>query len=400
MNRRPGAIRLPRLLWVVAVLGASALSVAPVRAQQLCGGESYPFPYTDVSAVGAAFCPGIMEAYVTGISLGTTPTTFSPNNTVIRLQMTTFLERTVDQVLTRGSRRAALKQFWTTQSNTMQNIAIGGDPIYCAADGADIWSSTGGEVVQVQGNTGVVLGTWTGATSGAAVVTAEGKVFVAGTTTPGSLYVIDPGAAPGPVVVAASTLGNQPSGIAFDGGRLWTANREGSVSIITPQASTPYPVMTITTGFTAPFDILYDGAHMWVTDQAVDKLFKLDSSGAIVQTVTVGSSPVGMVFDGANIWVMNYNDNSLTVVQASTGNVVATILPDVNNQLNGPSAASFDGERVLVTNDSGGSVTLFNAARLNLIGNVTIAPSANPYSACSDGIDFWVNAQGGRLLRF
>jgi DNA-binding beta-propeller fold protein YncE len=393
MDRRLGSSGLQRFLLVVAVVGASALSMAPLRAQQMCGGQSYPFPYTDVSAVGAPFCPGIMEAYVTGISKGTTATTFSPNDNVIRLQMTTFLQRTVDQVLTRGSRRAALKQFWTTQSNALQAFAISGNPIFCAADGADIWASTGGEVVQVQANTGKVLGTWTGATQSAAVLTAEGKVFVAGGTVPGSLYVIDPTAVPGPVGVAASTLGDQPSGIAFDGGRLWTANRGGSVSIITPQASTPYPVMTVTTGFTAPFDILYDGAHIWVTDQTAGKLFKLDSSGAILQSVTTGSQPVGMVFDGANIWVTNYGDNSLTVVQASTGNVVATMLPDVNNQLNGPSGASFDGERVLVTNDAGGSVTLFNAARLSLIGNVATVPGSNPYSACSDGIDFWVNGQ-------
>lgn len=45
----------------------SLFGVARVQAQELCGGTDYPFPYTDVSGVGAAFCPGIMEAYVTGI---------------------------------------------------------------------------------------------------------------------------------------------------------------------------------------------------------------------------------------------------------------------------------------------------------------------------------------------
>jgi hypothetical protein len=77
---------------------ASAISIAPAQAQELCGMD-YPFPYTDVSGVGAAFCPGIMEAYVTGVSRGTTPTTFSPNETVTRVQMTTFLQRSLDQGL-------------------------------------------------------------------------------------------------------------------------------------------------------------------------------------------------------------------------------------------------------------------------------------------------------------
>ena len=98
--------------WLIA-LGfgfAGAISVAPVQAQEMCGGSSYPFPYTDVASVGTAFCPGIMEAYVTGVSKGTTPTTFSPDETVSRVQMTTFLQRSLDQSETRTSRRAALNQ--------------------------------------------------------------------------------------------------------------------------------------------------------------------------------------------------------------------------------------------------------------------------------------------------
>ncbi len=120
-----------------------------VQAQEMCGGATYPFPYTDVSGVGAAFCPGIMEAYVTGISKGTSPTTFSPNGTVIRVQMTTFLQRSVDQVLTRASQRGGLNQWWTSQdTNAMQAIGIGGSLIACAADGAAIWAPNGSNVLK------------------------------------------------------------------------------------------------------------------------------------------------------------------------------------------------------------------------------------------------------------
>ncbi len=45
------------------------LGPAPAQAQEFCV-VVYPFPYTDVSGVGGAFCPGIMEAYVTGVSKG------------------------------------------------------------------------------------------------------------------------------------------------------------------------------------------------------------------------------------------------------------------------------------------------------------------------------------------
>jgi hypothetical protein len=385
MDRRSG---FRRLLLVAGIGVAGAMSIAAVQAQEMCGGATYPFPYTDVSVVGAPFCPGIMEAYVTGVSKGTTPTTFSPNNTVTRVQMTTFLQRSLDQGLMRASRRAALNQWWTPRNTFLMQQIIGGSPVYCAVDGENVWVSTFGQVLEVQLSTGLTLNTWTGANSGEAVLAVNGRVYVAGDTSPGSLYLAR---APGPVVVVASNLGNQPIGIAFDGMNLWTANFGGSVSIITPKIGL-YTVTTVTTGFNAPYGILYDGAHLWITDIG---------AGALLQTVTVGTSPRAPVFDGANIWVPNYNDNTITVVQASTGNVIATISADASNLLNGPTGASFDGERVLVTNFGGDSVTVFKAADLSFIANVSTTAGSQPNSACSDGIGFWVPLFGGSsLLQF
>jgi hypothetical protein len=379
---------------------AVGVGVAPALAQEPCGSPpvDYPFPYTDVASVGSAFCPGIMEAYVTGISKGTTPTTFSPNETVTRVQMTTFLQRSLDQGLTRARRRAALNQWWVPQDpNWLQVINVGGDPYLCATDGENVWTANGAEVLQVQASTGLALGTWTGAASGFGVLAAAGKVFVAGGGSPGSLYVIDPTQQPGAVSVASSSLGNSPYEIAFDGTSLWTANLgpPGSVSIITPASG----VTTITTGFTNLAGILYDGAHIWVTDYSAGKLFQLDANGAILTTVTVGAVPVFPVFDGTNIWVPNKGSNSITVVQASTGDIVHTISQDAFNMLDAPQAATFDGERILVTNFN--SVTVFKAADLSVIGNVSTGSGTNPVGACSDGINFWVLLEGmSELLRF
>jgi YVTN family beta-propeller protein len=411
MNRSIGSFRLGRAFdahrwrgWFFA-LGfgiATTLSVAPTQAQQICGGTTYPFPYTDVSAVGAAFCPGIMEAYVTGVSRGTTPTTFSPNSTVTRVAMTTFLQRSLDQGLIRASRRAALNQWWTPQNtNALQKInvgGVGGIPLYCAADGENIWTSTFNLLHEVRASTGELLGTWVGAINPEGVAIANGLVYFAGHNSPGTLYVIDPTQPPPTVTTAANSLGDNPIGIAFDGTNLWTANfgPPGSVSII--DAGT-YSVTNVTTGFTFPQGILYDGAHIWVTDGA-GTLLKLDAAGAILQTVTVGTLPQFPVFDGTNIWVPNENSNSITVVQASTGNVLATISADVNNKLSGPTTASFDGERILVTNQGNNSVTVFKAADLSLLANVPTGGAFPPTGACSDGVNFWVGIAVGQLLRF
>jgi hypothetical protein len=387
--------------WLLGPLLGLGVASTGAFAAEPCGTGSYPFPYTDVASVTDPFCPGIMEAYVTGVSKGTTPTSFSPNNTVTRVQMTTFLQRSLDQGLTRASRRAAVNQWWTPQSpSVMQAVAFGvsSPPSACAADGENIWTAAGSEVVQVQGSSGAIVGTWTGANSAEGVQVAAGKVYVAGNTSPGSLYVIDPTLPPGAVTVASSTLGNLPFGIAFDGTNIWTANQGGSVSIISPQS--PYTVTTVTTGFSSLYGILYDGKNIWVTDYNANTLLKLDSAGAILQTVPVGTNPWWPVFDGANIWVPNYVANTVTVVQASTGNVVATLV-DVAGSVHCPKSLSFDGERVFLTNNTGDSVTTFKAADLSVIANVPMAPYTTPGGSCSDGINFWFTANApNSLLRF
>jgi hypothetical protein len=395
MNRTARALAVAAALLGVAVASTSAFASEP------CGTGSYPFPYTDVASVTDPFCPGIMEAYVTGVSKGTTPTTFSPNATVTRVQMTTFLQRSLDQGLTRASRRAALNQWWNPQTNTvMQAVALASSASACAADGQNIWTAAGNDVLEVQGNSGAIVGTWTGAASAEGVLVAAGKIYVAGNTSPGSLYLIDPTQAPGTVTLAASNLGNTPLGIAFDGTHIWTANTGGSVSIITPQATTPYPVTTVSTGFANPYGVLYDGANIWVTDFSANALLKLDPTGVVLQTVTVGSGPWWPAFDGANIWVPNYFDNTVTVVQASTGNVVATLV-DVAGSVHCPKSLSFDGERMFLTNNTGDSVTVFKAADLSVVTNVPMAPYTSPAGSCSDGINFWFTVNTpNTLLRF
>jgi hypothetical protein len=377
---------------------ASAISSAPGQALEMCGGQNYPFPFTDVSGVGAAFCPGIMEAYVTGISKGTTATTFSPNLDVPRVQMTTFLQRSVDQVLTRGSRRAALNQWWTPQGAVgLRTYTIGGAPLNCAADGENIWVGDGsGNIYQIQASTGKISAPLAGIASDEGILIALGYVWVVGNAVPGQLYKIDPTTLG--LVGVSTGFANDPVGIAFDGLAIWTANSSGSVAKIDP--STLLPLFTVSTGFTSLYGILFDGAHIWVTDESAGKLFKLDSSGTILQTVTVGAEPTDPVFDGTNIWVPSVSDSSVTVVQASTGSIVATINADGTNRLQGPIAASFDGERVLITNTGNSSVTLFKAADLSFIANVATGGSTVPVGACSDGVNFWITDASGNLLRF
>ena len=116
-----------------------------------------------------SFCPFVLEIFYLGITTGTTPTTYDPTGNVSRLQMAAFLARTVDGTLKRGSRRAALRQFWTTQGGASLGVTtVGGDPGgFVESDGVDLWvPGSTGLVQRVHEGGGRKLETWTGPVGG------------------------------------------------------------------------------------------------------------------------------------------------------------------------------------------------------------------------------------------
>lgn len=409
MNK-PNKTRIPvRAAILLALLVIVTAASARLQASQTgtCGTQLISIPFDDVAAGNIFFC-SIAEAFFSGLTNGTSSSTYSPGDVVPREQMAAFISRTMDQSVKRSSPRAALNQYWTTQgANSLALTTVGDAPYLVQSDGADLWVANGlaNTVSRVRASDGKLIETWTGATSAYGVLCARGKVFVTGTTSPGRLYQIDPTQPAGAVTLVSSALGQQPQGIAYDGQRIWTADfiglgNAGSVSII---GLNPTVVININTGFTSLHGIVYDGSNMWVTDDTAGssgKLHKLDSSGNILLSVDVGDSPLNPAFDGTNIWVPNHD--AVTVVRAK-GNLAGTVIATLSgNGLSTPYSVAFDGERILVTNyNPGQSVSLWRATDLTPIGTFSTGDQTYPIGACSDGLNFWITLSGtAKLARF
>jgi YVTN family beta-propeller protein len=404
-NTKNLAIRMSLLAGLV--IGLPVVS-SRLQAQTVtCGGVTTTLPFTDVMS-SPFFCQ-IAEAFFSGLTNGTSATTYSPSDPVNREQMAAFITRTQDSALRRGSKRAALGQFWTAAPNYFLAPGmslVGVTPQLVASDGEDLWVANFGDnsVSHMRGRDIAHLETVTGITHPFGILVARRFLVVTGLTTPGSVYWLD--ITFNPVSVEEVTNGlvpSAPASIAFDGVKVWTANFGGSVSILTPDFSPHWGVTNVFTGFTSPQGILFDGSNMWVTDTA-NGLLKLGPAGEVLQTVTVGSGPGLAVFDGTNIWVPNSASNTVSVVRAATGVVIATLS---GNGLNGPFQAAFDGQRILVTNPGGDSVSLWKATDLTPIGSFSPGPGTAPFGACSDGTHFWVTLQGllgpgkqGGLIQF
>lgn len=392
-----------RTLVLIAAVSLLIVMSTRMRADTgICGGASFTLPFTDVQSSNIFFC-SIAEAYFSGLTNGTSATTYAPTEPVPREQMAAFITRAQDSALKRGNRRAALQQWWTpTEAGALRAFNIS-SPIDIICDGADLWVlsfNASGTVTRVRASDGKLLGTWTGVPTATALIAAVGRIFIAGqiNNAPGKIYVINPDASPGPVTVFEDDIGIGPQSITFDGANLWTANLSSS-SISRVQVSTGVD-STYATGFSLPNDILWDGANLWVTDLGDDHLKRIDpSNGVVLESIAVGNAPRSLIFDGINIWMANEESNSISIVRAVgalRGTVLATL---TGNGIESPTGMAFDGERVLVCSD--GSVSLFKAADFSPLSNVpTINTFGAARAACSDGVNFWITTNTNSVFRF
>jgi hypothetical protein len=364
-------------------------------------------PFVDVG--GNIFFCQIVEAYASGLTNGTDATHYSPSQNVPREQMAAFITRTQDSALRRGSRRAALGQWWTpTPALGLPSTTVGIDPVVVKSDGADLWvaNAASATISRVRASDGRLLETWTGANSIGALLVTGGSVYAASYGSPnGALYVINPAQPPGPVSTVTTSVGGGIIDLAFDGARIWTSNNLSQDFSIVSFGIFGTNVTNITNSIVGPAAIIYDGSNMWATDSAFpQRICKLDpSDGHVLLSLPVGQTPEFPVFDGTNIWVPNQISNSVTVVKVSTGTLLATL---TGNGLNHPYGAAFDGERIGVTNLQGGTISLWNATDLTPLGSFPTGFGDRPQGLCSDGLSFWItipshpSGSSGRLARF
>src|SRR5437868_8479660 len=141
-----------RLVAIIVLIASITILSSKIQADTgSCGGVTITLPFNDVMA-SPFFCQ-IAAAYYSGLTNGTTATTYSPTQTVTREQMAAFISRTLDQSLKRGSKRAATEQWFTPQTaGNLTLTTVGNNPNFVKFDGADLWVANfnGGTVTRVR----------------------------------------------------------------------------------------------------------------------------------------------------------------------------------------------------------------------------------------------------------
>jgi hypothetical protein len=373
------------LLCAMAIL--VTMSTQMRAATGSCAGADVNVPFEDIQ--GNPFFCHIASAYFSGLTSGTSATTYSPTQTVPREQMAAFITRTLDQSLRRGSRRAALEQWWTPKDEQASNKLSSTLPGYglMKSDGKDLWVLGGTRVSRISPIDGKLKAAYSdNLNSVRGLVIARGRVYAAGGA-PGfySLYEVNPTIPPlfnNAVTIKTNQLGNEPMSLAFDGKQFWTANAGGSVSLIDPADN--FSVVTKPLG-SQPKGMLFDGKNIWVTDSGNGNLYKMDAFGFVIQTIPLGGELGYPTFDGTNIWVPGTSEGKVYVVRAANGALLSTLQFGIIHNF---FAAAFDGERVAVT-DTRGYIHIWQATDLTYIGNIATEAASTPNGICSDGKRFW-----------
>jgi len=197
-------------------------------------------------------------------------------------------------------------------------------------DGKYVWvtSETPQSLLEIDAASGKILNQWktNQDRSHLVVVTPDEKKFYVTNTVSGSVSVID--RASGAVKVIPVGAGAEGITIAPDGREVWVAWRTDNKISVIPTAKDEI-VETFAAGGEGPQRVQFtpDGKEAWVSNVRNDTLTVFDAkSRKMVATLNVGKSPAGIVFspDGRRGYFALSGANQVAVIDVAARKVVQT----------------------------------------------------------------------------
>ena len=252
-------------------------------------------------------------------------------------------------------------------------------PIAIAADGAHIWVANSGRPGEDTDSY-----TYWGANSLAELNASNGRLVR--------------------VVTSPKYRFNYPDAVTVTGGHVWVVNGGTGAHSVTELDASNGALVRVISGrkyqFKTPTAIASDGAHIWVMNYDGDSVTELNAStGHLVGVRQVGHYPVAIASDGVHIWVASQGPpGSVTELNASTGDVIKVIAGS-SYQLGILGAITSDGTHVWVGSYSrgdlgtfGGWLTEIDAATGQLIKVISASSYEfnEPDAMTTDGTRIWV----------
>jgi YVTN family beta-propeller protein len=142
-----------------------------------------------------------------------------------------------------------------------------------------------------------------------------------------------------------------------------------------------------------PNGIAFDGTYVWAGLEASIYVERRNLSGTMDNVYQVGPNPRGVVFDGTYIWVASYTNNTISKIYPATGAILNTVTVG-----SGPFFMAYNGatQTIWVANRNSASVSVVNE---NGVVVNTIATGSEPeFVAWSGGTDMFVSCYASQLV--
>lgn len=242
-------------------------------------------------------------------------------------------------------------------------LAVTGGTIFVAAEGSDNVA-----VIDASTNTWITnISTGTGSIPHNPVVSPDNQyVYV---TLRGTNQIAKISTVTNTLVATFSSYGAEPvhMDVSTDGSSLFVVNQKDDEVV---KINTTSGALEATHSFAAPGDnttlnlikphdvnVGPDG-NLWVTDELQNTLSLVDASlTGLVTTITVGDRPIQVAFSGSQAFTTNYNDNTVSVIDAGTYTVTDTFNMG-GGGIMGPmgAVASPDGSKLWLSGTAGDTV--------------------------------------------
>ncbi len=124
---------------------------------------------------------------------------------------------------------------------------------------------------------------------------------------------------------SVAAVSGDPTGLAFDGERVWYADRNRDV-IVAVDLENGGAVDSLPSPGFWPAGLAWDGNNLWCADRESKKIYRIRGEDRVVDRIidAPGPSPVGLAWDGRDLWVSDDVDDRLYRVSAVDGTMISS----------------------------------------------------------------------------
>jgi YVTN family beta-propeller protein len=206
-------------------------------------------------------------------------------------------------------------------------------------------------------------------------------------------------------VVATIPVGSFPEGVAVspDGNQAYVTNN-GSSTVSVIDTNTNTVTSTIPVGrFPGPVAFSPDGTHAYVgrfISPGVGGVDVIDTATqTVVATVTVDNQPFGIAVtpDGSHVYVANFVGSDVSVIDAATNTVTATIS---NASARTPAGVAItpDGAQAYTANFNSNNVSAINTSTNTITSLIPVSSGPGGVSVTPDGADVYVAEENSNTV--